>query len=63
MDDIPRWFHRQRWWFGWSCAAVWLYFLGLIGFRRSLESLWQPVRRMAVFFAVVCAFVFAAIVW
>jgi hypothetical protein len=55
--------HRHRWLLGWSCLAVWLYFLGLSGFRRSLESLWQPVRRMAVFFAVVCAFVFAAIVW
>jgi hypothetical protein len=55
--------HRHRWLLGWSCLAAWLYFLGLAGFRRSLESFWQPARRMAVFFAVVCAFVFAAIVW
>lgn len=54
---------EQRWLLGWSFLAVWLYFLGLTGFRRSLESFWQPVRRMAVFFAVVCAFVLAAIVW
>ena len=56
------WIDQYRWLLGWSCLAVWLYFLGLTGFRRSLESFWQPVRRMAVFFAVVCAFVFAAIV-
>ena len=54
---------EQRWLLGWSFLAVWLFFLGLAGFRRSLESFWLPVRRMAVFFAVVCAFVFAAIVW
>lgn len=63
VDDLPRWLHRQRWLLGWSCLAVWLYFFGLAGFRRSLESFWLPVRRMAVFFAVVCVFVFAAIVW
>ncbi len=57
------WIHHHRWVLGWSCLAVWLYFLGLAGYRRSLESLWLPVRRMAVFFAVVCVFVFAAIVW
>lgn len=56
-------FDKYRWLIGWSSLAVWLYFLGLAGFRRSLESFWLPVRRMAVFFAVVCAFVFAAIVW
>ena len=60
LSDIV---HRYGWLLGWSCLAVWLYFLGLAGFRRSLESFWLPVRRMAVFFAVVCAFVFAAIVW
>ena len=54
---------EQRWLIGWSCLAVWLFCLGLANFRHSLESFWQPVRRMAVFFAVVCAFVFAAIVW
>ena len=57
------WIYRHRWILGWSCLAGWLFFLGLAGFRRSLGSLWQPVRHMAVFFAVVCAFVFAAIVW
>ena len=56
------WIDQYRWLLGWSSLAVWLYFLGLTGFRRSLESFSQPVRRMAVFFAVVCAFVFAAIV-
>ena len=61
--DYLRPTHEHRWLIGWSCLAVWLYFLGLAGFRRSLESFWLPVRRMAVFFAVVCAFVFAAIVW
>ncbi|MEN9572686.1 MAG: hypothetical protein RL514_541 [Verrucomicrobiota bacterium] len=61
--DYLRPIHEHRWLLGWSCLAVWLYFLGLAGFRRSLESFWLPVRRMAVFFAVVCAFVFAAIAW
>lgn len=54
---------EQRWLLGWSCLAVWLFFLGLSNFRHSLQSFWRPVRRMVVFFAVVCAFVLAAIVW
>lgn len=61
--NVLVWTYRNRWLLGWSCLAMWLYFLGLTGFCRSLESLWQPVRRMVVFIAVVCAFVFAAIVW
>lgn len=46
---------------GWICLAAWLYWLGLAGFRRSLESSWLPVRRMLLFFAVVGILVFAAI--
>lgn len=57
------WLYQSRWPLVWAGLAAWLFVLGLTSYRRSLESVWQPVRRMIVFFAVVCAFVFAAIVW
>lgn len=57
------WLYQSRWPLVWAGLAAWLFVLGLTSYRRSLESVWQPVRRMMVFFAVVCAFVFAAIVW
>ncbi|NDB75701.1 MAG: hypothetical protein EB141_08655 [Verrucomicrobia bacterium] len=62
-SELVVWLYRTRWPLVWGGLAVWLFILGLRSFRRSLESIWQPVRRMAVFFAVVCAFVFVAIVW
>ena len=55
--------HRHRWLLGWVGLAVWLYWLALGNYRRSLESLWRPLSRIALFFTVVVAFVFAAIVW
>lgn len=57
------WLYHYRWLIGWSYLAVCLYLLGLENFRRSLESLRQPVRQMAWFFALVFLFVAWAIDW
>ncbi len=61
--DILGWLHSHRWPLGWCYFSVWLYFLGLASYQRSLESRWLPVRRMALFFAALCLFIFEAIVW
>lgn len=44
---------------GITLSVVWLFALGLANFRRSLDSLWRPVRQMAGFFAVVAFLLFA----
>ncbi|MFM8471263.1 MAG: ABC transporter permease [Limisphaerales bacterium] len=50
-----------RWPLIWSFFALWLFFLGLESYRRALESVLQPARRIAVLIGWVCVFIFAAI--
>ncbi len=61
MSDVVMWFSpiehfgRVIWtmiYVGIGALLCWLYALGLANFRRSLDSLWSPIRQMLSFFAV-----------